>query len=109
MLQPVCDSRTGPLCKAGRVFAGVIDDALANGIVAYFFGDTSYQYALSGTNIILVAFIHIYTHLQHTHIWIAFRGVFGCFRLQHRVPTATAGGRCQTGASGTAPPSRIAR
>ena len=24
-----------------------------------------------------MAFIHIYVHLQHTHIWIAFRGVLG--------------------------------
>ncbi len=33
MLQPVGDSRTRPPCKSGRVFAGVIDDALADGIV----------------------------------------------------------------------------
>ena len=51
--------------------------AAANGLAAYAFGDTTYQYALSGTNIILVAFIHLYVHLQHTHVWIAFRGALG--------------------------------
>ena len=41
------------------------------------FGDTTYQYALHDTNIILVLFIHAYVHLQHSHMWIAFRGVLG--------------------------------
>ena len=41
------------------------------------FGDTTYQYALSGTNVILVVFIHVYIHLQHSHMWIAFRGWLG--------------------------------
>jgi len=51
--------------------------ALTNGLAAFMFGDTAYQYALSGNNIILVVFIHIYVHLQHTHLWIAFRGFLG--------------------------------
>jgi sterol desaturase/sphingolipid hydroxylase (fatty acid hydroxylase superfamily) len=51
--------------------------ALTNGVAAYMFGDTAYQYALSGNNIILVVFIHIYVHLQHTHLWISFRGLLG--------------------------------
>ena len=29
------------------------------------------------TNIILVLFIHTYVHLQHSHMWISFRGVLG--------------------------------
>jgi sterol desaturase/sphingolipid hydroxylase (fatty acid hydroxylase superfamily) len=41
------------------------------------FGDTAYQYVLSGNNIILVVFVHLYIHLQHTHMWIAFRGALG--------------------------------
>jgi sterol desaturase/sphingolipid hydroxylase (fatty acid hydroxylase superfamily) len=49
----------------------------ANGVMNYAFGETLYQFSLSDTNLILVVFIHIYVHLQHTHLWIAFRGVFG--------------------------------
>ncbi|HVV63791.1 MAG TPA: sterol desaturase family protein [Pseudolabrys sp.] len=59
----------------GNILA--VTAAVANGVGAYAFGDTAYQYALSGTNIILVVFIHIYVHLQHTHMWIAFRGALG--------------------------------
>ena len=41
------------------------------------FGDTAYQYVLSGNNVILVVFIHAYIHLQHSHMWISFRGALG--------------------------------
>jgi sterol desaturase/sphingolipid hydroxylase (fatty acid hydroxylase superfamily) len=50
---------------------------VTSGIVNYALGVTTYQYALSGANIILVVFIHIYIHLQHSHLWIAFRGLAG--------------------------------
>jgi sterol desaturase/sphingolipid hydroxylase (fatty acid hydroxylase superfamily) len=46
-------------------------------VAHYLFGDTAYQYALNDTNIILVLFIHAYVHLQHTHMWISFRGMLG--------------------------------
>ncbi len=59
----------------GNILA--VTAAITNGVAAYMFGDTAYQYALSGTNIILVAFIHVYIHLQHTHLWISFRGWLG--------------------------------
>jgi sterol desaturase/sphingolipid hydroxylase (fatty acid hydroxylase superfamily) len=50
---------------------------VANGVMCYAFGITAYQYALSDTNLILVIFIHAYVHLQHSHLWIAFRGLAG--------------------------------
>jgi sterol desaturase/sphingolipid hydroxylase (fatty acid hydroxylase superfamily) len=49
----------------------------ANGLANYAFGITTYQYALSNTNIILVVFVHAYIHLQHSHLWITFRGWAG--------------------------------
>ncbi len=52
------------------------------------FGDTAYQYALSDTNIILVLFIHAYVHLQHSHMWISFRGVLGDLRFAGASPGA---------------------
>jgi sterol desaturase/sphingolipid hydroxylase (fatty acid hydroxylase superfamily) len=51
--------------------------ALANGLVNYLLGETFYQYAVSDNNIILVLFIHAYVHLQHSHVWIAFTGIWG--------------------------------
>lgn len=50
---------------------------MTNGLANYAFGVSTYQYALSDTNIILVVFVHAYIHLQHSHLWIAFRGTAG--------------------------------
>jgi sterol desaturase/sphingolipid hydroxylase (fatty acid hydroxylase superfamily) len=77
VLTPLTSFRMHPLDTwiFGNILA--VTAAIANGFVNYLFGDTTYQYALSGTNILLVAFIHVYVHLQHTHMWIAFRGVLG--------------------------------
>lgn len=77
VLTPLTAFRMHPLDTLvfGHILA--ITAAIANGVMAYLFGDTAYQYALSGTNVILAVFIHLYVHLQHTHLWIAFRGVLG--------------------------------
>ena len=77
VLTPLTTFRVHPLDTFvfGNILAVVA--ALTNGVAAYLFGDTTYQYALSGTNVILVVFIHVYVHLQHSHMWIAFRGWLG--------------------------------
>jgi sterol desaturase/sphingolipid hydroxylase (fatty acid hydroxylase superfamily) len=49
----------------------------ANGAANYAMGTATPAYALSDTNVILVAFIHLYVHFQHSHLWIAFRGAAG--------------------------------
>lgn len=54
-----------------------ISIGVASGIANYALGVTAYQYAITKTNIILVVFIHLYVHLQHTHLWISFRGIWG--------------------------------
>ena len=59
----------------GNILA--VTAAIANGLVSYMFGNTAHQYVLSGNNVILVIFIHVYVHLQHTHLWISFRGWLG--------------------------------
>jgi sterol desaturase/sphingolipid hydroxylase (fatty acid hydroxylase superfamily) len=77
VLTPLTNFRVHPIY--GWIFANIlaISAAVANGIGNYMFGETAYQYALSDTNIILVLFIHAYVHLQHSHMWISFRGVLG--------------------------------
>jgi sterol desaturase/sphingolipid hydroxylase (fatty acid hydroxylase superfamily) len=77
VLTPLTNFRVHPIY--GWIFANILafSTAVANGFGNYMFGDTAYQYALSDTNIILVLFIHTYVHLQHTHMWISFRGALG--------------------------------
>jgi sterol desaturase/sphingolipid hydroxylase (fatty acid hydroxylase superfamily) len=50
---------------------------LVGGVLEYAFGGSAAPFALSGTNIILVAFAFLTVHLQHSHIWISFRGPLG--------------------------------
>jgi sterol desaturase/sphingolipid hydroxylase (fatty acid hydroxylase superfamily) len=77
VLTPLTNFRVHPVYT--WIFANILafSAALANGLGNYMFGDTAYQYALSDTNIILVLFIHAYVHLQHSHMWISFRGLAG--------------------------------
>jgi sterol desaturase/sphingolipid hydroxylase (fatty acid hydroxylase superfamily) len=77
VLTPLTNFRVHPVYT--WVFANILamSAAIANGIGNTMFGETAYQYALSDTNIILVLFIHTYVHLQHSHMWIAFRGLAG--------------------------------
>jgi sterol desaturase/sphingolipid hydroxylase (fatty acid hydroxylase superfamily) len=77
VLTPLTNFRVHPIYA--WIFANILAlaAAIANGIANYWFVHTAYQYALSDTNIILVLFIHTYVHLQHSHMWISFRGILG--------------------------------
>ena len=77
VLTPLTNFRVHPVYT--WIFANILAfaAAVANGLGNYMFGETAYQYAFSDTNIVLVLFIHTYVHLQHTHMWISFRGLAG--------------------------------
>ena len=77
VLTPITNFRVHPVYA--WIFANILalTAAIANGLTNYAYGETAYQYALNDTNIIVVLFIHAYVHLQHSHMWIAFRGVLG--------------------------------
>ena len=77
VLTPLTNFRVHPVYM--WVFPNILalSAAIANGLGNYMFGNTEYQFALNDTNIILVVFIHAYVHLQHSHMWISFRGLLG--------------------------------
>lgn len=77
VLTPVTSIRVHPVYMV--IFANIIaiSTATASGFANYLFGDTSYQYALSGTNLILVLFIYSYVHLQHSELWMPLSGLLG--------------------------------
>jgi sterol desaturase/sphingolipid hydroxylase (fatty acid hydroxylase superfamily) len=77
VLTPLTNFRVHPVYTFIFFNILAISTAIANGIGNYMFGETAYQYALSDTNIILVIFVHTYVHLQHTELWIPFRGALG--------------------------------
>jgi sterol desaturase/sphingolipid hydroxylase (fatty acid hydroxylase superfamily) len=47
------------------------------GVLRYALGSAAQPFALSGANVLLVGFVFLTIHLQHSHVWISFRGLAG--------------------------------
>ncbi len=77
VLTPLTNFRVHPVYT--WIFANILafSAAIANGLGHAMFGQAVPQYAFTDTNMILVLFIHTYVHLQHSHVWISFQGLFG--------------------------------
>lgn len=76
-LTPLTNFRVHPayMCIFLNILAVCI--GLANGVGDYLLGQPAPQYGLSETNLILVFFIYVYVHLQHSQVWISFTGWLG--------------------------------
>jgi sterol desaturase/sphingolipid hydroxylase (fatty acid hydroxylase superfamily) len=76
-LTPLTNARVHPVDTA--VFANFIAvySGVAAGVLAYVFGAPPRPFAIGDTNVILVVFLHITVHLQHSHFWIRFPGALG--------------------------------
>lgn len=61
------------------IFANIlaVTLGLTNGVGSWALGGSVTEYTVTGTNAILVVFMHLYIHLQHSHVWIPFRGWLG--------------------------------
>lgn len=77
VLTPLTVWRVHPLDTLIFVNILALVTGIANGTANYLLGGTVLQFTIAGNNLLLVLFIHSYVHLQHTHLWIAFRGALG--------------------------------
>jgi sterol desaturase/sphingolipid hydroxylase (fatty acid hydroxylase superfamily) len=77
VLTPLTNFRVHPVYMC--IFLNILAVAIgsANGLGNYLLGQPAAQYGLSETNIILVFFIYLYVHLQHSQLWISFTGCLG--------------------------------
>jgi sterol desaturase/sphingolipid hydroxylase (fatty acid hydroxylase superfamily) len=77
VLTPLTNFRVHPVYMC--IFLNIIAvfTGTANGVGDYAFGQAAAQYGLSENNIILVFFIYLYVHLQHSQLWISFTGWLG--------------------------------
>ncbi len=73
-LTPLTNFRVHPIYMCIFINILAISMGMANGIGDYLLGQPASQYGLSETNIILVFFIYVYVHLQHSQLWISFTG-----------------------------------
>src|SRR5438552_2428378 len=68
VLTPLTVFRIHPL--DGLIFSNILAVSLSvtNGAANYLFGKPITLISIDDTNVILVLFVHIYVHLQHTHL-----------------------------------------
>lgn len=81
VLTPLTAFRVHPVdsLKFGNISALIIGGAL--GVLAWVFGGPVQNYAVNGVNLLLVAFIFLLIHLQHSQLWIATTGRWACLIL----------------------------
>ena len=77
VLTPLTNFRVHPVYMFISINILAVFIGLANGVGDYLLGQSVPQYGLSETNIILVFFIYLFVHLQHTQLWISFTGWLG--------------------------------
>jgi sterol desaturase/sphingolipid hydroxylase (fatty acid hydroxylase superfamily) len=76
-LTPLTNFRVHPVDSV--VFGNItaLFMGLTAGVLGHVLGRPVSPFTVSGGNIILLGFIFLTVHLQHSHIWIAFTGVWG--------------------------------
>ena len=76
-LSPVTVFRVHPVESLKFYNISALILGLTHGTATWLVGGPAHEIAISGSNIILLAFIFATIHLQHSHVWIAFTGVWG--------------------------------
>jgi sterol desaturase/sphingolipid hydroxylase (fatty acid hydroxylase superfamily) len=68
VLTPLTNFRVHPVYMCIFLNILAVFTGFAGGIGEYLLGATTHQYGLSENNIILVFFIYVYVHLQHSQV-----------------------------------------
>jgi sterol desaturase/sphingolipid hydroxylase (fatty acid hydroxylase superfamily) len=77
VLSPLTNFRVHPVdtIKFNNILALAMGSA--GGLASYLMGQSVQPITVADSNIIVLAFFFLIGHLQHTHFWIAFTGVWG--------------------------------
>ena len=76
-LSPLTNFRVHPVDSVVYLNILALFTGATNGVLTYVLGEQVKPFALAGSNVILLALLFLLIHLQHSHIWIATRGVWG--------------------------------
>lgn len=77
VLTPLTNFRMHPIdaFKFANIIA--LSQGVAGGAVIYLLGHQAEQFTFGDTNALTLVLAYLLVHLQHSHIWIAFTGVWG--------------------------------
>src|SRR5262249_15764342 len=77
VLSPTTNYRMHPIDTVVFYNVEAVIFGVAVGALNYLFGKPVAVFAVDGTNVILLVFIFVTVHLQHSHVWIAATGRLG--------------------------------
>ena len=76
-LSPLTNFRVHPVDSILFLNSLALFIGATHGAMTWLLGAPAQAVLLSGTNVLTLAFLFLLVHLQHSHIWIAARGVLG--------------------------------
>jgi sterol desaturase/sphingolipid hydroxylase (fatty acid hydroxylase superfamily) len=76
-LSPLTNFRVHPVDSILFLNSLALFIGATHGAMTWMLGAPTQAVLLSGTNVLTLAFLFLLVHLQHSHIWIATRGVLG--------------------------------
>jgi sterol desaturase/sphingolipid hydroxylase (fatty acid hydroxylase superfamily) len=77
VLTPLTTFRVHPVDTLVYYNTLAITMGVTGGIVNHLFGQPATQFSIGNSNVIVLVFIYLLGHLQHSHFWIAFTGLWG--------------------------------
>ncbi|AYJ85683.1 sterol desaturase family protein [Sphingomonas paeninsulae] len=76
-LSPITNFRVHPVDTVLYLNTVGLFLGATSAIVRHVFGIAATQFEIVGTNVLLLSILYLLTHLQHSHMWIAFTGRLG--------------------------------
>ena len=77
VLSPLTNFRVHPVDSLVFYNITALVMGATGGLVNYGLGQTTHQFTIANSNVITLAFFFLVGHLQHSHFWIAFTGLWG--------------------------------
>jgi len=77
VLSPLTNFRVHPVDSLVFYNIQALVMGLTGGLVNFALGKSIAHFTIANSNIITLAFTYLLTHLQHSHLWIVFPGIWG--------------------------------
>jgi sterol desaturase/sphingolipid hydroxylase (fatty acid hydroxylase superfamily) len=77
VLSPLTNFRVHPVDTLVFYNITALVMGATGGLVNYWLGKTTQQFTIANSNILTLIFFFLIGHLQHSHFWIAFTGLWG--------------------------------
>jgi sterol desaturase/sphingolipid hydroxylase (fatty acid hydroxylase superfamily) len=77
VLSPLTNFRVHPVDSIVFYNIQAVVMGITGGLVNYAFGEPVQPFTIAGSNALVLIFTYLVGHLQHSHLWIVFTGVWG--------------------------------